>query len=98
MKPFEFKAEGKSLPIRTCARPFAMADKLPQSILVVTVDCVQYQCQKALVRSHLWDPAGHVPKSELPSAGQMLEALSNKEIDGAAFDKAYPEKVKKTIY
>ena len=33
---------------------FAIRGKLPKSVLVVTVDRIYFQCQKALVRSRLW--------------------------------------------
>jgi hypothetical protein len=34
----------------------------------------------------------------LPSAGQMLESLSQGTIDGAEYDRAYPQRLKETIY
>lgn len=77
---------------------FEMQGKLPQSVLVVHVDRVYYQCQKALVRSRLWDPEARVQRSALPSAGAMLETLSEREIDGDEYDRRYPEHMKKTIY
>jgi PPOX class probable FMN-dependent enzyme len=77
---------------------FAIEGKLPRSVLVVTVDRIYFQCQKALVRSRLWDVEAQVPRSELPSTGKMLEALSNGDLDGAEYDRGYPERLKKTIY
>jgi PPOX class probable FMN-dependent enzyme len=77
---------------------FAIDGKLPRSVLVVTVDRIYFQCQKALVRSRLWDVEAQIPRSELPSTGKMLEALSNDDFDGAEYDRGYPERLKKTIY
>jgi hypothetical protein len=34
----------------------------------------------------------------LPSAGEMLERLSKGGIDGAEYDRAYPQRLKQTIY
>ena len=34
---------------------FAMEGKVPRSVIAVTVERIYFQCQKALVRSHLWD-------------------------------------------
>ena len=79
-------------------RSFAMADKLPRSVIVVTAERVYFQCPKALVRSRLWDPARHVARSALPSTGQILAAIRPGEIDAEALDKAYPERLKQTIY
>ena len=77
---------------------FAINGKLPRSVLVVTVERIYFQCQKALVRSRLWDREAQIPRSDLPSTGRMLEALSEGDFDGAEFDRGYAEHLKKTIY
>jgi len=77
---------------------FTVEGKTPRSVLLVSVEKVYYQCQKALVRGRLWSQEAQVPRSDLPSAGQMLEALSGGDFDGAAYDQGYPEHMKKTIY
>jgi len=79
-------------------RSFSMRGKAPVSVVVVSVDRVYYQCQKALVRSRLWSADSQVPRSSLPSAGAMLEELSDSEIDGSEYDRRYPERMKKTLY
>ena len=77
---------------------FAMDGKLPRSVLVVTVDRIYFQCQKALVRSRLWDLEAQIPRSDLPSTGKMLEALSENDFDGEEYDRNYPKHMQKTIY
>jgi PPOX class probable FMN-dependent enzyme len=77
---------------------FAMDGKLPACVIVVTVREIYTQCQKALVRAKLWDPASQIPRGSLPSVGTMLNAISNGEFDGEAYDAAYPERLKQTIY
>ena len=77
---------------------FAIQGKLPRSVLVVTVDRIFFQCQKALVRSRLWDVEAQIPRSELPSTGKMLEALSEGDFDAAEHDRSYPDRLKRTIY
>ena len=77
---------------------FAVNGKLPRSVLVVTVERIYFQCQKALVRSRLWDVDAQIPRSNLPSTGSMLEALSKGDFDGAEYDRGYSEHLKKTIY
>jgi PPOX class probable FMN-dependent enzyme len=77
---------------------FAVQGKLPRSVLVVTVERIYFQCQKALVRSRLWDAEAQIPRSELPSTGKMLEALVEKDFDGEEYDRNYPEHMQKTIY
>jgi len=77
---------------------FIMQGKAPVSVLVVTVDRIYFQCQKALARSRLWHEDAQIPRSALPSTGEILQALSKDEFDGAEYDRGYPEHMKKTIY
>lgn len=77
---------------------FAMQGKSPKSVLVVTVDRIYFQCPKALVRSRLWSKEAQVSPSELPSTGDMLQAITHGGIDGGAYDQAYPQRLKETIY
>jgi len=77
---------------------FTMQGKLPRSVIVVTADRVYFQCSKALVRSRLWDPAAQIERSELPSTGEMLAALLEGPFDPEAYDRGYPDHMKKTIY
>ena len=69
---------------------FAINGKLPKCVLVVTADRVYTQCPKALVRSRLWSAEAQVARSELPSPGEMIAALSKGTVDGAEYDRAYP--------
>jgi len=77
---------------------FTVNGKLPKCVLVVTADRVYTQCPKALVRSRLWSADAQVARSELPSPGEMIAALSKGAIDGAEYDAAYPQRLKETIY
>jgi uncharacterized protein len=75
-----------------------MQGKVPACVIVVTAERVYPQCPKALVRSRLWDPAMQIPRSALPTMGQMLEAITKGGLDGGSYDAAYPERLKTTIY
>jgi PPOX class probable FMN-dependent enzyme len=77
---------------------FIMQGKLPRSILAVTVDRIYFQCSKALVRSGLWSADAQVERTELPSTGEMIAALSSDGFDSEEYDKTYPEHIKQTIY
>ncbi len=77
---------------------FAIDDKLPATVIVVTTESVYTQCPKALIRSHLWDPELHRTPSELPSVGQIMQAITDGAFDGRAYDDAYPMRVRDTIY
>ena len=77
---------------------FAMQGKAPRSVITVTIDSVYYQCQKALARSRLWDPDAQLARSDLPTPGQMNTVFHDGDFDGEAYDRDYPEHMKKTIY
>jgi PPOX class probable FMN-dependent enzyme len=76
---------------------FTVNDKVPQSVIVVEVERCYPQCQKALVRSKLWDVSQHLPRAALPTVGEMMARLDH-GFDGAAYDAAYPERLKQTLY
>lgn len=80
---------------------FAMEGKIPQTVILVTAERVYPQCQKALHRSHLWDASRQLPRSALPTVGQMMQAIAAaraESFDGQAYDAAYPERLKQTMY
>jgi uncharacterized protein len=77
---------------------FEMEGKSPACVIVISVSETYTQCQKALVRSKLWDPAMQIARSELPTVGTMLSTITKGDLDGRAYDEAYPERMKQTIY
>ena len=77
---------------------FAVEDKPPRSVMVMTVDAVYFQCARALVRSELWNPARHVDAKSLPSAGQILAALSQDRVGGETYDREWPGRAAKTMW
>lgn len=76
---------------------FAVNGKVPATVIEFRVSRIYFQCQKALVRSRLWQSEAQVERSELPSIGTILQALSS-DFDGRQYDRDYPERLKKTIY
>jgi PPOX class probable FMN-dependent enzyme len=77
---------------------FAINGKVPQSVLLVAVEKVFYQCSKAIMRSKLWDPAAKVERSSLPTPGKILAEISDGKMGGDEHDRAAPERLKATIY
>ncbi|RKG96436.1 pyridoxamine 5'-phosphate oxidase family protein [Corallococcus carmarthensis] len=77
---------------------FIHEGKTPRSVLRITVETVYFQCSRALVRSGLWDPARHIPRSEFPSPGSILEALSPESFNASEYDRELPGRVKTTLY
>jgi len=77
---------------------FVFAGKTPRAVIVVKVESVYFQCAKALVRSKLWDASRHVDRKSLPSNGTILAAITKGEMGGEEWDRAYPERLRQTIY
>jgi len=77
---------------------FAVEGKLPRTVLLTDVDAVYFHCSKALVRSKLWDPAHHVERSRLPSAGEILRRVSGANFDAATYDRELAERVRTSLY
>jgi PPOX class probable FMN-dependent enzyme len=77
---------------------FAVEDWAPRSVMVIEVDAVYFQCARALVRSDLWNPAHHVDPRSLPSAGQILAALSDSKVGGESYDREWPGRAAKTMW
>jgi hypothetical protein len=77
---------------------FAVDGKMPKSVIVIEVETVYFQCARAILRSELWNPQKHVARGNLPSAGQILAALSANRFDGQSYDAALPERQRTTLY
>ena len=77
---------------------FIVNGKTPRTVIIVAVERVFYQCTKAIIRSKLWDPAQHVARNSLPSAGTILGEISGGKIGGPEHDRGQPERIKATIY
>ena len=76
---------------------FAMKGKPALSVLKITVDKIYFHCGKAFMRSNLWKPETYPDRKNVPSAGQMGKEI-DRSFDGEAYDKALPERYKKTLY
>ena len=77
---------------------FAVEEKAPRSVTVIEVDTVYFQCARALVRSDLWNPEHHVDPKSLPSAGQILAALSQDRVGGEKYDREWPGRAAATMW
>jgi PPOX class probable FMN-dependent enzyme len=80
------------------AASFIINGKAPRTLLEVTADRVYFQCAKALIRSRLWSADAQVPRSALPTCGEILAAISGGAFDAAEYDRAYPDRIRQTIY
>lgn len=65
--------------------PCAVEGKVPRLGILVDLVEAYTQCSKAFLRSELWNPARFIDRSELPTNGQIHEALCE-GFDGKAYD------------
>ncbi len=77
---------------------FSFEGKVPQSVLVVHVEAVYFQCSRALIRSGIWDAEKQIERSNLPSIGTILADLSKGRLGGAEYDRELPERIRTTLY
>ncbi|WP_374634827.1 pyridoxamine 5'-phosphate oxidase family protein [Ferrovibrio sp.] len=77
---------------------FKVDGKPPRSVIVVQVESVYFQCARAVIRAELWNSERHVPASSLPTAGEILAALSDNTIGGKPYDEAWPERARKSMW
>jgi PPOX class probable FMN-dependent enzyme len=87
--------------ISTCSEllhSFTVDGQPPRSVIVMSVESVYFQCARAIIRSALWDPARHVDPKSLPSAGQILAALSENKVGGEDYDRAWPDRAARSMW
>lgn len=76
----------------------AIGGKPPRTVLVVHIETVFFQCSRAIIRSGLWNAASHLPRSALPSTGEMLAAVTDNRIEAESYDRELPPRLKATLY
>lgn len=77
---------------------FAVDEKPPRTVLLITVDELFFQCARAIVRSQLWNPARHIAPGALPTPGDILAEMSDGEVGGAEYDAAWPARAKASLW
>lgn len=76
-------------------RRFDRKGRLPKTVIVIAIDEIYCQCSRALLRAGLWqrdDRAG------LPTIGDILAEMTNDEIDGAEYDRAWIGRATQTLW
>lgn len=77
---------------------FAVDGKPPRSVIVMEIDELYFQCARAIIRSELWNPARHIDPKTLPTPGEILAAMTDNQVGGQAYDQAWPERAKQTMW
>ncbi len=77
---------------------FAIEEKAPRSVLVVSVEAVYFQCARAVIRAELWNPDRRVDPKTLPTPGKILAALSDNRVGGETYDRDWPGRAARTMW
>lgn len=77
---------------------FEIEGKAPRSVIVMQIDELYFQCARAIIRSDLWNPARHIDTGTLPTPGEILAAMTENRVGGQAYDQAWPERAKQTMW
>ena len=78
--------------------PFAVKGVLPKCVVEVSVQTVYFQCARALLRSSLWSEEQIANRPGVPTAGQILAAVTNGSVGGKGYDDALPQRQSETLY
>jgi uncharacterized protein len=76
---------------------FVMQGQPPKCVLVIDVETVFFQCARAIQRSGLWNAIEARP-GNVPTAGELLQALTDSAIDGGQYDRELPARQRATLY
>ncbi len=74
---------------------FERKGRLPATVIVIAIDEIYSQCARALLRAGLW---ARDDSADLPSAGDILDDMTNSEIDGEDYDRAWTARAMETLW
>ena len=77
---------------------FIVDGKAPRTVIVVEIDEMYFQCARAIVRSHLWDPTHHAEPGTIPTPGNVLATLSENRVGGQKYDEAWPARAAASLW
>jgi uncharacterized protein len=79
-------------------KSFEMEGNLPRSVIIIKVEAAYTQCARAILRAGLWDISKHVEKSDVPTIGEMLEAVTQGKINGEEYNNNWPARAKTSMW
>lgn len=74
---------------------FETAGRLPATVIVFEIAEIYTQCARAIMRADLWNVG---PVDDLPTPGDILAEMTSGEIDGAAYDKEWPDRARSSMW
>lgn len=82
----------------TLRNRLAVEGKLPQSVVVVSIEAVYMHCAKAFMRSELWNPGTWPDRTTLPTLGQILRDQMAVSDTADATDRRLDEAYRNTMW
>ena len=79
-------------------KSFEMEGNLPRCVTIIKVEAAYTQCARAVLRAGLWDPSKHVDKADVPTIGEMLEALTDGRINAEEYNSNWPTRAKTSMW
>jgi uncharacterized protein len=76
---------------------FRVEGRLPRGVLHVKVDKAYFQCARAVQRAKLWEAVVE-RNPAVPTAGAILEALTEPGFDAERYDRELPTRQRDTLY
>jgi PPOX class probable FMN-dependent enzyme len=77
---------------------FEMDGKAPRTVIVMTIEEIYFQCARAILRSDLWNPDKRVDPKSLPTPGRILAEMSDNRVGGEDYDRAWPERARRSLW
>jgi len=75
---------------------FERKEGQPRSVIVIKIGEIYTQCARAILRANIW--SGDDESEGLPTVGQILSAMTDGDMDGAAYDAEWPGRAAKTMW
>ncbi len=77
---------------------YGVGDKLPATVIEITVEAAYFQCARAVKRADLWNPAAQIGRGSVPTPGEIMTSITSGAFDGQAYDDALQERQAATMY
>jgi hypothetical protein len=77
---------------------FAVQGAKPKCVLEIAVGTVFFQCARAVLRSNLWQALPPEVLRTVPTAGEVLAALTGGQVGGERYDRELPARQRASLY
>ncbi len=75
---------------------FAKGERLPTTVIVISISEIYSQCARALMRAGTWQAGDQ--SADLPTVGEILAEMTDDKIDGKAYDWEWGDRAAKTMW